>query len=404
MKRILTLLLMALLLAVPVLADELVEVRVTGRGLTEDAALKDAFRSAARQVFGTFVVAETLTENAQLVQDQILALTKGNIDHFDLLSKSVVEGVTIVDLKAYLSKGEIRQMVAHLGLSDWDAQLSGLSALGHLQEKHLKEVAALKALFGNSKRFVQQAYNFSLTGVEITDVGADYLAGNLVVRVTRNDLFFDQYRQLLETIAVQEGNVVPEGLVTSPAEALPGFTMFGDLRYPTQKWDPQVEVGLHRLKQDRGYYELSLVDAYHVHGSLAPYLPTRMLAVNLHVGDQTGWVGVLRNAVVIGKNPGKKPDFSGFYASGFVNNRDGKLASGYEPTIKSGAVYADTKDETEVVTKNSFEFKMPFRVASPEALRRLVEQPVTFSVEPGPVVDLTMKRFVQDFTYFVAEK
>ena len=404
MKRIFTFLMMTLLLALPAFADELVEVRVTGHGTTEEAALQDAFRSATRQVFGTFVIAETLTENARLVENQVLAISQGHVDHFNLVNKSVVEGVTLVDLKAYLSKGKIRQMVAHLGLSDWDAQLSGLSTLGHLQEKRQKEVAALKALFGDPQRFVQQAYSFSLTGVETTDVGADYVAGNLIIRVTRNNLFFEQYRQLLETISVQDGNVVAEGLVTSPAESLPGFTMFGNLRYPTPKWDPVVEGGLHRLKEDRGYYELSLVDAYRVHRSLAPYLPSRLLEVNLQVGSQASWVGVLRNAVVIGKDPGKKPNFAGFYASGFVTNRDGKLASGYDPTIKSGAVYTDARDETEVVTKDSFEFKMPFRVASPEALRHLVEQPVTYSVEIGPAVNLTAKRFVHDYTYYLVEK
>lgn len=404
MKRILTLLMISMFLTVPAFAIELVSVRVTGQGATEEAALQDAFRAAARQTFGTFVLSETVTNNSELIENQVLAISKGYIDHYDLLKKSKVEGVFLVDMTVYLSKGKIKQQAAYLGLPDWDLQLNQLSAINHLQEKRQKEVSAFKALFGDPKRFVQQAYSFALTGVETTDVGADYIAGNLTVRVTRNTLFFDQYLQLLKTVSISENNSVLEGLVSSPAEALPVFTRYGKLRYPTPKWDPQVEAGYHRLKEDWEYYGLSLVDAYPVHSSLAPYLPNRLLDVHLRVGNQSSWVGILKNAVVIGKKTGMKPDFRGFYASGYVINRKGTMASGYPPTLQSGAVYTNTHDQTEVITKDSFEFKTPFRVANSQALQALIKKPVILTVDQGPYVNLPNKRFVKDFTYFVIEE
>ena len=185
MKRILTLLLMVLLMAAPAFADELVEIRVTGHGKNEEAALQNAFRSAPRKVFGTFVITETTTENAKLVDDQVTALTKGHIDHFDRLDESVVEGVTIVEAKVYISKDGLWHLTTKVGIPDWDAQLNQMDTLNHLQEKRQKKIAALDMLFGDPKRFVQQAYTFALTGVETTDVGAANLSSQLGPPLTK---------------------------------------------------------------------------------------------------------------------------------------------------------------------------------------------------------------------------
>jgi hypothetical protein len=59
---------------------------VSSKGSTEEEARTNALRSAIEQAFGTFVSSRTEILNDNLVQDQMVSLSNGNIKKFEILS------------------------------------------------------------------------------------------------------------------------------------------------------------------------------------------------------------------------------------------------------------------------------------------------------------------------------
>ena len=60
---------------------------VTGQGKTKDEAQQNALRSAIEQAFGTFISSKTELLNDELVSDEIVSLSNGNIQKFEILSE-----------------------------------------------------------------------------------------------------------------------------------------------------------------------------------------------------------------------------------------------------------------------------------------------------------------------------
>lgn len=78
---------------------------VSGRGANEQEATLSALRSAIEQSFGTFVSANTAILNDELVKDEIVSVSQGNIKSYDKISVVNVPGGkgVIVTLKAVVS-------------------------------------------------------------------------------------------------------------------------------------------------------------------------------------------------------------------------------------------------------------------------------------------------------------
>ena len=67
--------------------DKTVTVTVSGQGATQDAAKQSALRNAIEQAFGTFISSNTEILNDELVKDEIVSVSNGNIQKFDILSE-----------------------------------------------------------------------------------------------------------------------------------------------------------------------------------------------------------------------------------------------------------------------------------------------------------------------------
>ena len=67
-------------------ADKTVTLIVTGQGKTIDDAKTNALRSAIEQAFGAFVSSNTTILNDSLVKDEIVSVTNGNIQKYDVLN------------------------------------------------------------------------------------------------------------------------------------------------------------------------------------------------------------------------------------------------------------------------------------------------------------------------------
>ena len=101
--------LVALVFPFATLAAETQTVVATGYGTTADDAKKAAIRAAVEQVVGTMIDAETLVENDELVQDQILSYSAGLVDSAEFVGapKTTDGGLVQVRIRAVVRKTEI---------------------------------------------------------------------------------------------------------------------------------------------------------------------------------------------------------------------------------------------------------------------------------------------------------
>ncbi|MFP6855575.1 MAG: hypothetical protein VB980_07305 [Opitutales bacterium] len=81
-------LLLACLLAFPAFAQDIITVTSTGFGKTAEDAEKSALQKAVRKALGEFVDAETLTDNEEIIKDEVLTYSDGFVR-----SKTVVNGL-----------------------------------------------------------------------------------------------------------------------------------------------------------------------------------------------------------------------------------------------------------------------------------------------------------------------
>ncbi len=102
-------LLIAVILAAPVLGQEGVEVvTVTGEGISEDSALKDALRKALEQGGRTEISSHSNVENFELIRDTIYARSEGIVTDYKVVEKGdAAGGIKYCKIRAKVSKSAI---------------------------------------------------------------------------------------------------------------------------------------------------------------------------------------------------------------------------------------------------------------------------------------------------------
>jgi hypothetical protein len=82
-----------------------------GVGADAQEALKDAFRTAIRQVVGTLVDGETLVKDDKVISDKVLTYNDGIITKYDKISEKTADGLVRIKIKAVVER---RNLVARL--------------------------------------------------------------------------------------------------------------------------------------------------------------------------------------------------------------------------------------------------------------------------------------------------
>ena len=93
---------------------------VSSKGTTEEEAKSNALRSAIEQAFGTFVSARTEILDDELVQDQIVSVSNGNIKKFEILSSLFLpdQNLHLITLNATVSLDKLTSFVQSKGFND----------------------------------------------------------------------------------------------------------------------------------------------------------------------------------------------------------------------------------------------------------------------------------------------
>jgi hypothetical protein len=101
----------ALILTVSTMAEDLVVVaqgEASGTGLNaKDKSIENALRNAVEKGFGVYIDSTTLTENAALISDQIVAETRGFVRSYDVLEERKENDLYITKVRAVVSLDKV---------------------------------------------------------------------------------------------------------------------------------------------------------------------------------------------------------------------------------------------------------------------------------------------------------
>jgi len=146
MKKIILLLGLITLLANVSFAQEnkTVTLTVSGQGQTQDEAKQNALRNAIEQAFGTFISSNTEILNDDLVKDEIVSVSNGNIQKFEILSEVQMQnGEWSNTLKAVVSVTKLTSFCESKGIS---VEFKGSLFAYNINQQILNEKNEVKAI------------------------------------------------------------------------------------------------------------------------------------------------------------------------------------------------------------------------------------------------------------------
>jgi len=119
MKRIILAIALFITINATAQDDKTVTLTITGQGKTIEEAKQNALRSAIEQAFGTFISSNTTILDDKLVKDEIVSITNGNIQKFDVLNETPLPdgGGYLTTLKAIVSVNKLTSFCESKGVS-----------------------------------------------------------------------------------------------------------------------------------------------------------------------------------------------------------------------------------------------------------------------------------------------
>lgn len=154
--------------------EKVVTLSVSGQGKSVDEAKNIALRSALELAFGTFISSRTEIFNDELIGDEIVSLSNGNIQSFKIVSQTQLPyGGYTVSLIATVSVTKLTSFVENKGI---EVEFKGVLFAENIKIQKLNEDAEYKAvlnLIEISKKILSSSLDFEV------EVGEPTLAGDL---------------------------------------------------------------------------------------------------------------------------------------------------------------------------------------------------------------------------------
>lgn len=128
------------------LGEGIISLVTEGSGISREVAVKNALRSAIEQTFGAFVSANTTVINDNLVKDEIVSISSGNVQGYKVLSCVKNGYSTDVSVQAVISINKLVNYAQNKGMS---TELAGATFVMNKKMRDLNkknEKAALENL------------------------------------------------------------------------------------------------------------------------------------------------------------------------------------------------------------------------------------------------------------------
>lgn len=143
-------------------SDE-IALTVSANGTSKDEATKIALRSAIEQAYGAFVSSNTTILDDELIKDEIVTISKGNIKSYKEVASAILpNGLNTVTLQAVVS---ISNLVSYAKSKGASAEFSGASFGMGMKIKELNkenEMIALNNLLEQVRALVPTSFNKEL--------------------------------------------------------------------------------------------------------------------------------------------------------------------------------------------------------------------------------------------------
>ena len=191
---------------------------VSSKGTTEEEAKTNALRSAIEQAFGTFVSSRTEILNDDLVQDQMVSLSNGNIKKFEILSSLYLpeQNSHLVTLNATVSLDKLTSFVQSKGYNDVSFDGGGFAMNLKIQKLNASsEVIAIENLLEQGLMLSEGFFDRELkVGDPKLETSNDPSSLKYVVPLTVNTIlssnwsnFHDYYIKTLKNISMSKEEV-----------------------------------------------------------------------------------------------------------------------------------------------------------------------------------------------------
>lgn len=210
MKQLILIVSLALSINAYAQDDKTVTLVASGQGKTQDEAKQNALRSAIEQAFGAFISSKSEILNDDLVKDEIVSISNGNIQKYELLTKDYIpEGYYVVTLRAVVSISKLTSFCESKGI---EVSFRGdlLSANIELIEiNKASELIALKNLIKMSNDWLIKCFNYSLETSEPRNTNGRYqISLTVYTLLNSNFVGFNNYiTNTLKSISLSSAEI-----------------------------------------------------------------------------------------------------------------------------------------------------------------------------------------------------
>jgi len=147
--------------------NQTVTLVVSGQAVTQNEATQIALRSAIEQAFGTFISSKTDIINDELITDEIVSISNGNIQHYEVISSvELPDKNHSVTLKATVS---IKNLVSFVESKGFVSEFKGTLFAYNIMTQELyekNELQAIENLNVQKDRILEKSFNYSLDVAE----------------------------------------------------------------------------------------------------------------------------------------------------------------------------------------------------------------------------------------------
>ena len=179
--------------------NKTVTLTVSGTGKTLEEAKLNALRSAIEQAFGAFISSKTEILNDSIVKDEVVSVTNGNIQKYDVVSQlEIPDNGYAITLKATVSIEKLTTFAESKGVT---VEFKGSILAANIKQQMLNEQNEIKAIsniVGICKEILDISCDFSIVRGEPKQKNNDN--NWWVVPITINVLFnknIEQFNQYL---------------------------------------------------------------------------------------------------------------------------------------------------------------------------------------------------------------
>ena len=136
-----------------------INITTTGTGISKNDAINDALRNALEQTYGGFISSKTNITNDELLDDEVVAITSGEIHDYELVSETKIEPGYAVTIVAKISQTGLNNFVTQSG---GDAIIFDANVFStKIKLQRLNETAELKSI-NNILEILEEIYNRSI--------------------------------------------------------------------------------------------------------------------------------------------------------------------------------------------------------------------------------------------------